>query len=87
MIMDPLCNGDLQGSLVHVERMLRRVVCKKFTDVSDYLPAIRVTSIRCTDEQIRISETLVNVYPSERRNVAEENHLHTHCHENLRSHP
>jgi hypothetical protein len=37
-------------------------------------------------EAASTSETLLNVYQTTRCNIAEDSHLHTCCHENLKSH-
>jgi hypothetical protein len=35
---------------------------------------------------VSTSETWVNFYQTTWRNIAEDSHLHTHCHDNLKSH-
>jgi hypothetical protein len=37
-------------------------------------------------EAVSMSETSDSVYKTKRRNVAEDSHIHTFCHENLKSH-
>jgi hypothetical protein len=37
-------------------------------------------------EAVSTSETSVNFYETTRRNILEDSHLHTHRHENLKSH-
>jgi hypothetical protein len=46
---------------------------------------IRPMIIALMMEAARTSETLVNFYQTTQRNNPEDNHLHTHCHENLKS--
>jgi hypothetical protein len=38
-------------------------------------------------EAASTSETLVKFYQTTQRNIPEDNHLYTRCHENLKSHP
>jgi hypothetical protein len=59
--------------------MLRRVVWKKFTDVSEVL----VASNRPDDEVAETFETSVYVLQTTWHNFVEDGHLHTRHRENL----
>jgi hypothetical protein len=58
--------------------MLRRVVWQKFTDVSEVLAAsiIRAMVMALMTEVESTSETSINFYPTTRRNILENSHLH-----------
>jgi hypothetical protein len=56
--------------------MLRRVLWKKFTDVSEALTASITRTMKI--ETANTPETSVNFYQTTRRNIPEDSHLHTH---------
>jgi hypothetical protein len=64
--------------------MLRRVVWYKFTDVSEVLIASIIIAMMI--EAASTSEMLLNLYQTTRRNVPQDDHLHTRRRENLNSH-
>jgi hypothetical protein len=63
--------------------MLRRSVWQRFTDVSEVLTA---SIIALTMEAASTSDTSVNFYKTERRNIPEDSNLHNRRRENLKSH-
>jgi hypothetical protein len=54
-----------------------------FTNVSEVLAASIITLMM---EAASTSETSVNSYQTSQNNNPEDSRLHTHCHENLKSH-
>jgi hypothetical protein len=56
----------------------------KFTDVSEVFAASIIIALMM--EAASTSETSVNFYQTTRRNIPEDNHLHTRRRENLKSH-
>jgi hypothetical protein len=70
--------------------LLRRVVWKKFTDVSEVLAAFIIRAMRAMItlmmEAASTSEMLINVYQIIWCNNPGDSHLHTRRCENLKSH-
>jgi hypothetical protein len=52
----------------------------------DFLQDLTASIIRVMMEAVSFSETLVSIYQTAWFNIPEDSHLHTCCHENLKSH-
>jgi hypothetical protein len=58
--------------------------CSPVEDISEVLVRGLLTTVIL--EAANTSETSVNFYHTTRRNIPEDSHLHTRCHENLKCH-
>jgi hypothetical protein len=64
--------------------MLRLVVSKKLTDISEVIIADIINALMM--EAVSTSETSVSFYETARSNIPEEGRLHTRLREDLESH-